>query len=134
MKFISFLTILFMTGFSSNGQNLVGYSAKDIRKYMSKNRSEMNIENVTNKTFSYLRYSDRYDTETILFFLRDDSVCYNMRIVCSKNIRSSKIKELDSVYSRTGENIWADRRSGKNYNISLVDDDWSFSISIESEQ
>ena len=134
MKFLSFLPILFLTSLTICGQNLIGYSSKDIRKYMSANRSEMNMENVNNKTFMYLKYSDKYDSETVLFFLTPDSVCQNIRMICNNNIRSSKIKELDSAYSQKGENTWTDRHSGKNYIIRLLDGDWSFSITIEPEK
>jgi len=105
----------------------------DIKKYMSNNRSDMNLDKVNNKSFSYFKYSDKYDTQTILFFLTPDSVCKNIRIVCNNSIRGAKIKELDSVYSKTGNNTWTDKNSGKNCRVELIDDDWSFSITIEPE-
>jgi hypothetical protein len=57
-----------------------------------------------------------------------------MRIVCNNSIKTSKIKELDSEFSRTGEKTWIDRRQGKSYSVVLADGDWSFSITIESEK
>jgi hypothetical protein len=127
------MAVLLLTGLNSNSQNLIGYKAIDIKKYMSENRSDMNLDKVNNKSFSYFKYSDKYDAQTVLFFLTPDSVCKNVRIVCNKSIRSTKLKELDSVYSKSGENTWTDKRSGKNYRVSLIDDDWSFSITIEPE-
>jgi hypothetical protein len=127
------MAVLLLTGLNSNSQNLIGYKAIDIKKYMSENRSDMNLDKVNNKSFSYFKYSDKYDAQTVLFFLTPDSVCKNVRIVCNNSIRSTKLKELDSVYSKSGENTWTDKRSGKNYRVSLIDDDWSFSITIEPE-
>jgi len=123
-----------MTVFTTYSQNLIGYEAKDIKKYMSANNRDMNLERVSNKSFSYLKYSDRYDTQTMLFFLSPDSICTNIRIVCNNNVRSAKIRELDTAYQRKGENIWIDNHAGKNYLLKLVDDDWSFSIIIEDEK
>ena len=134
MKLITVLAALILTLFVSNGQNLIGYSADDINKYMSINRSEMSMENVINKSFRYLKYSDKYDTQTMLFFLNSDSVCTKIRMVCNNSIRNSKIKELDAAYSRIKENLWRDTRAGKNYLIKLNDEEWSFSITVEPDK
>lgn len=134
MKKYFFVILILMTVFTSYSQNLIGYDAKNIKKYMSTNNSDMILERVSNKSFSYLKYSDRYDTQTMLFFLSPDSVCTKIRIVCNNSVRNSKIKELDSVYKRNGENIWIDNHSGKSYLLKLVDDEWSFSIMIEAEK
>ena len=134
MKSFSFLAVLLLVSFTGNSQNLIGYKADDIRNYMSGSRSDMNMEKVNNKSFRYLKYSDKYDTQTMLFFLNPDSVCQNIRLVCNSGIKDAKIKELDSSYSKSGKNRWIDNRSGKNYYIRLDDDEWSFTITIEPEK
>ena len=116
------------------GQNLIGYKGKDIVKYMKKNRSEMNYNNVVNSKFSYLKYSDSLENQTILFFLNADSVCRSVRVVCDKNMMSLKVKELNSQYVKNGENKWIDKHGGKSYIIELVEGNWSCIISIESEK
>lgn len=134
MRICSFLAIFFLTILNSHGQNLIGYKAVDIRKYMSLNRNDMNNEKVNNTSFSYIKYSDKYDTQTILFFLSPDSVCKSIRTICNRSIRIEKKKELDALYSKTGENVWTDKRQGKYYKVKLVDDEWSFSVTIEPEK
>jgi hypothetical protein len=129
-----FMAFLLLTSGTVSSQNLLGFRADEIRKYMTDNRSDMNIEKVNNKSFRYLKYSDKYDTQTMLFFLDTDSVCRNIRIVCNHSIRDVKIKELDSSFSRTGKNRWIDIRSGKNYYVRLDDDEWSFTVTIEPEK
>lgn len=128
------MAVLLLVSIIGNGQNLVGYNAEYIRNYMIENRSDLNQEEVINKSFRYLKYSDRYDTQTILFFLDPDSVCQNIRIVCNNSIKDSKIKEMDSSFSKRGNNFWIDRQSGKNYYVRLEDEEWSFSITIEPEK
>ena len=113
------MAVFLLTIYTSHSQNLIGYKAADIKKYTS---------------FSYIKYSDKYDTQTILFFLSPDSVCKSIHTICNKNIRSEKIRELDSLYSRSGENIWTDKKPGKNHRVKLVDDEWSFSVTIEPEK
>jgi hypothetical protein len=127
------MAVVLLTGLNLNSQNLIGYKAVDLKKYMSENRSDMNLDKVNNKSFSYFKYSDKYDAQTILFFLTPDSVCKNIRIVCNNSIMDAKIKELDSAYLKSDKNTWIDKREGKSYRVRLVDDDWSFSITIEPE-
>jgi len=134
MKSISLVALLLLISLTGNGQNLIGYRAAEIRKHMTANRGDMNSEKVNNKSFRYLKYSDKNDTETMLFFLNPDSICQNIRIVCNNSIRDAKIRELDSSFSKSGKNRWTDTRSGKSYYIRLDDDEWSFSITIEPEK
>ena len=134
MKIITLFAALMLTCIYTQSQNLIGYKEKEILKYMKENRSEMNYNNVVNSKFSYLKYSDSSDDQTVLFFLNPDSVCRSVRIICDANMRSQKVKELNSKYVKSGENKWIDKRQGKNYLIEIMDGKWSCVISIESEK
>ncbi|HOW39045.1 MAG TPA: hypothetical protein PL123_00785 [Bacteroidales bacterium] len=134
MKSFAFSVLFYLIVFGAASQNLVGYTSGEIVAYMKAKKIDMNRENVTNSTFRYLKYSDKYDTETVLFFLNPDSVCRSVRIVYNNSIKSSKIRELDSMYSRTGEKAWKDMQKGKNYIVKLSEDDYSFSVTIEPEK
>ena len=134
LQIIILSAVLMLICVFAHGQNLIGYKGKDIVKYMKKNRSEMNYNNVVNSKFSYLKYSDSLENQTILFFLNADSVCRSVRVVCDKNMMSLKVKELNSQYVKNGENKWIDKHGGKSYIIELVEGNWSCIISIESEK
>jgi hypothetical protein len=98
---------------------------------MKDNRSEMNYNNVVNSQFSYLKYSDNLEKQTILFFLNKDSVCKSVRIICDLSMKTEKLNELNSLYKKSGENRWIDKKAGKNYNVEMKDGNWSSIISIE---
>jgi hypothetical protein len=115
-------------------QNLIGYKESEILKYMKENRRDMNYNNVINSKFSYLKYSDNSENQTILFFLNPDSVCRSVRIICDVSMRSQKMKEFDSQYIKSGENKWIDKRDGKLYHIEMMEGKWSCVTSIESEK
>ena len=134
MKIITLSAVLLLTCFCAHSQNLIGYKQKDILKYMKDNRSEMNINSVTNSKFSYLKYSDNYENQTMLFFLNPDSVCKSIRLICDVSMKSEKVKELNSRYVKSGENRWLDKRDGKVFHIDIIDGKWSCVISIESEK
>jgi hypothetical protein len=134
MKFAALCTILLLSLSCSYGQNLIGYNDDAIRKYMKENMKEMNIETVRNKMFTYLKYSDNFDSQTILFFMTPDSVCKSVRVICDNTLKSEKIKELDKAYTRVAADRWIDKHDGKNYLISFKHEQWSCTITIEPDK
>jgi hypothetical protein len=127
--FLSFLLIT-VTCFRLESQNLIGYKGTEIKSYMIDNRKDMNPENVVNSKFIYLKYSDESDSETILFFLDQDSVCQGIRFICDRLVRNEKIREFNSTCRIIGENKWIDTLSGRRIIIDLKDDDWSSDFTI----
>jgi len=116
--------LLAMISFLISGQNLIGYSDVEIRKFMNENHKEMTYNEVKNSMFKYLKYSDGNESQTLLFFLNDKSVCKNIKLVCDRSLKAQKLKELDSIYRKKGVNHWIDRRNGKNYIVELNDEKW----------
>jgi hypothetical protein len=134
MKALTLITALLISGIRADGQNLIGYSYRDIRKYMNENCRDMSFNNVTNNKFNYLKYTDSSDSQTLLFFFNQDSVCKSVRLICDNGLKAGKIKEFNSLYQRSGENRWIDRRDKKDYFVEIKDDKWSFAITIESDK
>jgi hypothetical protein len=131
MKTVILSVVLISTTYFSFGQNLVGYHGKEIEKYMKENCQEMIQEIVSNSKFSYLKYSDSEDTQTVLFFLDGDSICKSIKIICDIRVKTEKVKEFNSIYKANGENKWIDTRDGKNYLIEIRNEQWSYNIIIE---
>jgi hypothetical protein len=131
MKAVILSVILILTSFFSQGQNLIGYAEKEIEKYMKENRQDLGQEIVSNSKFSYLKYSDSEDTQTLLFFLGSDSICKSIKLICDIRVKTEKVKEFNSIYKPYGENKWIDTRNGKNYLIEIRNDQWSYNIIIE---
>jgi len=134
MKVIILTAFILLISIYAQGQNLIGFKHQEIRKYMKENQREMNYNNVVNSKFSYLKYSDNLERQTVLFFLNRDSVCKNVRIICDSSLKLQKVKELNSLYAKKGENKWIDKRNGKEYIIELSDEKWSSVISIEQKK
>jgi hypothetical protein len=121
--------VVFMFCHNLNGQNLIGYKEKEIRQYMREKQKNMSFQSMTfNNTFKYMKYVDMNETQTLLFFLTADSVCKSVRLICDKSLKEDKIKELDAVYSKAGNNAWSEARNGKKYLIELKEEEWSFNV------
>lgn len=99
---------------------------------MKDNNQNMTFRSFTNNsTFKYLKYGNRDDSETLLFFLAADSVCRSVRLICDKSLKAEKLKELDSSYKKNGENIWTETKNANKYIIELKDEDYTFIITIK---
>jgi hypothetical protein len=136
MKIIKAVTVLFVFfNLSLSGQNLIGYNEKEIRQFMKDKQKNMDFQKFTNNsTFKYLKYVDKDDSQTLLFFLTADSVCKSIRLVCDKSFKTQKTKEFDSIYKKVGENVWTEIKDGKNYIIELKDEDFSLSITYRPNE
>lgn len=126
--FTVFLMLFLLSG--AYGQNLIGYNYNEIRAHMKENRKDMTFNKVTNSRFSYLKYSDSSDNQTVIFFLDNDSVCKSIRIICDPVSKNQRIREFDSIYKKNSENRWIDTRKGRNYAIDLKDETWASVITI----
>lgn len=126
LVFLFFITSLLAT------PNLIGYSEEEIKQYMEENEKGFVFQSFTNNsTFKYLKYTDRRETQTILFFLDSELKCKLVRLVCEMSLKSSKLKELDSQYSKAGENIWKEVKNGISYIIELREEETTFNINIQ---
>ncbi len=124
MRSITLFLLIFISCRHGQGQNLIGFEAKSIKKFMKENCRNMVFEKIANISFSYLKFSDNSDSQTILFFLGADSVCIGERLIIDKSIKAEKIKEFNLVYKKNGENSWIDTRHGKDYLIKIRDEPW----------
>jgi hypothetical protein len=133
MKILQISTVIvFLISINLHGQNLIGYSEKDVRQFMTDNQKEMTFQSfINNSTFKYLKYSNSDETITLLFFLNEQSICKSVRFVCDKSLKIEKTKELDSKYPKIGENQWAETKNGKKYLIEMKEEDWSFNVTIK---
>lgn len=121
------------TGLSA--QNLVGYSEKEIRQYMKDNEKDFLLQSLTNNsTFRYLKYTDRRETQTLLFFLDPEMQCKAVRLVCEMGLKSQKINELDAKYRKRSENEWTEVKNGITYLIELRDEEVTFNITFRKDE
>ena len=134
MKVITFNIILMLSVTGTFGQNLIGFNNREIKEYMKEHHKDMNFNKVTNNKFKYLKYSDNFDSQTLLFFLNADSVCQTVRLICDQRVKGDKIKEFNSIYNKSGENRWIDTREGKNYLIEIRDEQWSSVITFYADK
>lgn len=133
MKVFILLAVLLFQATCNYCQNLIGYKEREIQKYMSYNRKDMNFENVKNSRFRYLKYTDGSESQTLLFFLNKDSICHSVRLICDPRVKAEKIREFNSAFNKDGDNKWIEKRGGRDYIIEVSDEMYSCIITIKPE-
>ncbi|MDT8401719.1 MAG: hypothetical protein RQ743_08495 [Bacteroidales bacterium] len=133
MKTTLLYIALVLLSVNLTGQNLLGYKAGRIEKYISRNHTDLvREENSRNDHYKYLKYTDgTAGTSTVYFFLSEQNKCNRIKSMHVHGLRDEVQKELDRMYVKTGENTWTDRKKGRDATIKLVNEEWFFSVTIE---
>jgi hypothetical protein len=131
MKSFFLSSLLFLFFSVTSGQNLIGLRESEIITYMKENRKDMHLNRVVNESFSYLKYSDNFESQTMLFFLNRDSICYSIRIICDEQAKKQRVSEFNSIYRKKSDDRWIDFRNGREYIVMLKNDEWSFVFTME---
>jgi hypothetical protein len=134
MRISVLLFLMFLEASTAGGQDLIGQHTGEIRHYMKTNRSDMYPNEVKNTMFSYLKYTDNAERQTILFFLDGDSVCSSVRIISDRSMRSGLLADLDSQFKRTGDMTWIDFQGDRKILVRFTDEKWSCTITYENEK
>lgn len=122
--------LLVAPALTASGQNLIGYKNSEILSFMKANRKDLILNKVNNNKYSYLKYTNETESQTILYFLDSDSVCRSIRMICDAGTKLQKIKEFNAMYRKTGENKWIETRKGIDYLIEIRDEEWACIISM----
>jgi hypothetical protein len=113
-------------------QNLVGMKESDVVKYMSGNMQKYSMEkDIVNDTHKYLRYSTGDGMQTLLLFFDDKGYCKEVRLNLDRSLYNSKIRELDSSYSKQSSSEWTETKGKRLYSITMTDDTWYYTLKFK---
>ncbi len=123
---ISFLLLLSGTGKS---QNLIGFHSNDIKKIMRETQNELRLnDDMKNEYYNYLKFENRFRTKTYLFFLSENDTCKYTKLMCDFSEQKETLKMLNEKYQKVNENKWMDEKNGEKYTITLIREQWYFTL------
>jgi len=129
----SHIIILFFILVSVNisGQNYIGMHRDSIQKTVRKDFPDFRADNTTsNNTYNYLKLVDRVNEQTALFFLSSDNRCTRVRWMSDYSNLGDIRSMLDKKYRKAGENKWVHNTGGKEFRITLDEEEWYFTINF----
>jgi hypothetical protein len=114
---------------SMNAQQYIGMAKADIIKNMDKDNPSFNYdEGAKNSTYKYLKFVDKYNEETWLFFLNEKDVCTHTKLMSDFSNQDSRVKELNAKYKKAGNSLWTFADKGVTYTVELKKEEWFFTI------
>lgn len=125
--------LLFTLTFSmtTKGQNFIGLPKSEISGLLKTVNPHFKPDrNAINPTYKYLKYVDKIGEQTILFFLSDKDVCTFVRWICDYSNLTDMTDMLNRKYHKNGPNLWSYSEKGSNYVVTLVEDEWYFTVSF----
>lgn len=129
MKQISLIIILFFILAQSQTTNYIGMSKEDIIKNMNHNNPTFSFdEGVVNESYKYLKFFDKHNEETMLFFLSDDNFCTYLKLISDYSNLKIRIDDLNKKYKSAGEFKWVFIERGEVYFVELKKEQWYFTI------
>jgi len=129
-------TLIFASLFAASVQaqpiNFIGMSKQEIIKTMQKNNPSFDLdEGAVNATFNYIKFVDRYNEETYLFFLDNNNVCTHTKLMSDYSNLKLRTDELNKYYKKAGENKWVFVDKEKVFFVELKKEEWFFTIVVK---
>lgn len=115
----------------AQGQNYIGLHKDSIQKTLRKDFPDFRMDNSsTNTTYKYLKFVDRVNEQTALFFLSGDNMCTRVRWMSDYSNLNDMTNMLDARFRKEGDMKWAYRSSGRSFSITLDEDEWYFTVNF----
>ena len=115
----------------TDGQNFIGLHKDEIAGLLKTVYPQFKLDrNAVNRAYNYLKFVDKVSEQTILFFLSDTDVCTYVRWMADYANLSDITGMLNSNYIRNGPNSWTYSEKGENYTVTLIEEEWYFTVSF----
>ncbi len=119
--------------FPVKSQNLIGLKKQQINEEMKILYPDFSIDNsFVNKSYKYLKYTDKLNEQTLLIFLSENDQCTSTKLICDYSMLDH-IKEQMKKYKPSGKDKWSYTIDGQEYNIVLHRDEWYFSLTTSKK-
>lgn len=129
MKLLSLLAGLLLMISQPKAPNYIGMHKDEIKETMQKLNPGFEVdEGAKNDTYKYLKFVDKYNEETWLFFLTAADACFKSKLMSDYSNLKSRTEELDKAYVNAGENKWVYLEKGVTYFVELKKEEWFFTI------
>ena len=138
MKLLLFnlLALLFlMAGAEALAQNYIGMHKDEIIETVKASDKSLKLNTSTvNPHYNYLKFEDRINEITVLFFLSEEDKCTLVRKMYDYSNINDVLVQLNSSYKKAGNNAWYYADKGTKYTIVLTEGDWFFTVTIKPDE
>lgn len=110
-------------------QHFIGLHETEIKEVMKESHKKFRLNtSAVNPHYKYLKYEDKINEITMLFFLSEENRCTLVRKMCDYSNIIDVIEELNNNYKAIDKNSWEYVVRKKTYLVSLVEEEWYFTV------
>lgn len=118
-----------------SAQNFIGMHKDEIIKAMNETQKNLKLNNdVVNPHYNYLKYEDKINEITVLFFLSEKDCCTMIRKIYDYSNINDVIAELKKKYTAGGPEKWYYVDKDKKYSVVLKEEEWFFTVTTSLEE
>ena len=129
MKLLVLLAGLMFVSMQPKTPNYIDMNKTEIISSMNKLNPGFDLDEAAkNTTYKYLKFIDKFNEETWLFFLSDKDVCTRTKLMSDYSNEKNRTEELNKLYKKAGNNLWTYTDKGKVYSVELKKEEWFFTI------
>jgi hypothetical protein len=134
------INIILLAGLFTSNEPLfethfIGMSKDEVSKVMIEKHRSYKLNTTTiNNSFNYLKYIDGINEITVLFFLTDSDSCKAIRIMGDYSNINDMVFQLDENYEKIDNKNWEYKKENKEYQVTLEEGDWFFTVSIKEKE
>jgi hypothetical protein len=129
MKLLVLLAGLAFISMQMKMPNYIGMNKTEITSLMNKLNPGFDLDaSAKNETYKYLKFVDKYNEETWLFFLSEKDICTRSKLMSDFSNLKNRTNDLNKAYTKAGENKWSYTEKGNTYIVELKKEEWFFTI------
>jgi hypothetical protein len=118
-----------------SAQNFIGLHKDEIVTLMKLTQRDFKLNtDVVNEKYNYLKFEDKINEQTILYFLDQNDYCTYVRFISDYANYNSVIETLNSKYTRKNQNTWTYTDKGQKYIVSLEKEEWFFTVNSKKKE
>ncbi len=120
---------LLFAGSLLKGQSMIDLTKEEVRVRVKNNHMEFKRDkSVVNQRFNYLKYVNGLRTRTWIIYFTEEDICRSTKMVCDYGEYDEVLEELNESHEKVGESVWASHSEGDSIHVTLVRQEWYFTV------
>ena len=108
---------------------LIGMTKEDIKELVKREHRDFATDNsIVKQQFNYLKYVNGRQSITWIIYFSDDDICTSTKKVCDYIEYDFVLDELNAHCKKQGVLTWECSSEEQDYIVSLVEEDWYFTM------
>ena len=127
--FLVLAAVLLFAGSLLKGQSMIDLTKEEVRVRVKDSHMEFRRDkSVVNQRFNYLKYVNGLRTRTWIIYFTEEDICRSTKLVCDYGEYDEVLEELNDDHEKVGESVWAYQLDEDSIHVTLVRQEWYFTV------